>query len=118
MGELDRLYGTTQKNNQGLVFGIRNNLGRSFRATCDDAGISGLSFHDLRHTATTRMVQAGLPAALVMKITGHTQMSTFQRYINPDRLAVNQVADALADYNDAQLRPEGSESRDKPGYIN
>jgi integrase len=46
------------------------------------AKIEGFRWHDLRHVAITRMLEAGMPSALVMKISGHTQMTTFLRYVN------------------------------------
>ncbi len=71
---------------------------RSFAAICREAEIGDLRFHDLRHTAITRMVNAGLPAAEVMKISGHTQWSTFARYVNPTTDTVRKVANVLSDY--------------------
>ena len=59
------------------------------------AGITGLTFHDLRHCATTKMVNAGLPAEHIMAATGHTQSSTFRRYINTDVERVQSIAEAL-----------------------
>lgn len=67
----------------------------SFTTACDRAKVKDLRFHDLRHTATTRMIAAGIPYAEVMKITGHTQMKTFLRYLNPEDDAVSAAADKL-----------------------
>jgi hypothetical protein len=38
------------------------------------------------------MIQAGLSPMEVMKISGHTQMNTFARYVNPNTQAVNRIA--------------------------
>ena len=57
------------------------------------AGIKGFRFHDCRHTAITRMIQAGLSPMEVVKTSGHTQMNTFARYVNPDIQAVMRIAD-------------------------
>jgi integrase len=86
-----------------LVFGIENNFKKSFAGACLDAKITGLTFHDLRHTAITRMVQAGIPLAEVMKVSGHTQMSTFQRYVNPDVTAIQNIASRLEQFNRSSL---------------
>lgn len=48
----------------------------------EDAEITDLTFHDLRHTAITHMIEDGMEPIAVMKISGHTQMKTFQRYVN------------------------------------
>ncbi|MBE7562253.1 tyrosine-type recombinase/integrase [Acidithiobacillus sp. HP-6] len=35
------------------------------------AGIEGLTFHDLRHEATSRLCEKGIPIMTVQVITGH-----------------------------------------------
>lgn len=44
----------------------------SFRKTCEAAGIEGLTFHDLRGTAITRLVVAGCTVPEIATITGHS----------------------------------------------
>jgi hypothetical protein len=34
-----------------------------------------------------------------MKFSGHTQMNTFARYVNPNTQAVTRIADVLSAYN-------------------
>ena len=46
------------------------------------AEIERLNIRDLRHTAITRMIRAGIPHTEVMKISAHTTMKTFMRYLN------------------------------------
>ena len=58
------------------VFCVVKDVKRSFRTACRLAGITDLHLHDLRHTATTRLVAAGINPALAMKIIGHDQAST------------------------------------------
>ena len=64
-----------------LVF-TTGNPSRAFKTACRSAEIIGLNIHDLRHTAITRMIRAGIPHTEVMKISGHTTMKTFMRYLN------------------------------------
>src|ERR1700749_2419292 len=97
--ELKTLKATAPPDPEGLVFGVTDSVKRSFAAACKVAGIDGFRFHDCRHTAITRMVQAGLPPMEVMKISGHTQMTTFARYVNPNSHSVRRAADALAAFN-------------------
>ncbi|HEX8252939.1 MAG TPA: tyrosine-type recombinase/integrase [Thermoanaerobaculia bacterium] len=66
-----------------LVFGIMSNVKRSFVAARAEAGIPEVRFHDLRHTAATRLCQ-GLPLPQVGRILGHVQPSTTYRYVNAD----------------------------------
>lgn len=65
---------------------------KGFRAACDDADLADLHFHDLRHTAITRMLEAGISPPLVMKISGHTQQKTFLRYVNQSEQSVFEIA--------------------------
>jgi integrase len=84
------------------VFGITNNVRKSFAAVCKAASVSGFRIHDARHTGITRMIAAGIPAPEVMKISGHSQTTTFLRYLNPTSEAMNRAANLLTVYNAAQ----------------
>ncbi len=84
---------------ESLVFGITDTVKKSFAAACKAAGVDGFRFHDCRHTAITRMIQAGITPMEVMKVSGHTQINTFARYINPNSQAVKRAADTLAAFN-------------------
>lgn len=44
----------------------------SFRKACEAAGIEGLTFHDLRGTAVTRLASAGCTVPEIATITGHS----------------------------------------------
>ena len=44
------------------------------------AGIENFRFHDLRHTAITRMVEKGIPLPVVKEIAGHSKIETTMRY--------------------------------------
>jgi integrase len=44
------------------------------------AGLSGLHFHDLRHEAVSRLVEAGLSDQEVAAISGHKTMQMLKRY--------------------------------------
>ena len=63
------------------------------------AGIDNLKFHDLRHTAATRMIRAGVSHTEVMKITGHLTMKTFMRYINLTSDSATEAANRLDKFN-------------------
>jgi integrase len=92
-----------------LIFGLSCTIKTAWKSLCVDAKVDGLRFHDLRHTAITRMVKAGQPTALIMKVSGHTQHSTFARYVNPDTQTVLNIAEALNAYNQSQAKSEGDE---------
>lgn len=56
----------------------------SYERLCKKASISGLRFHDLRHTAATRMIEAGASIVAVSKILGHSDIKMTMRYTHPD----------------------------------
>ena len=59
-----------------------------FKRARDRAGIIDLRFHDLRHTATTRLFERGLGIMEVASITGHEDLKMLKRYthIKPESL--------------------------------
>jgi integrase len=77
------------------IFGITNTIKTAFKSACLVAGIADFRFHDCRHTATTRMIAAGCSYTEVMKITGHSQLKTFLRYLNISPETANAVAGRL-----------------------
>ena len=93
--ELRGLWDQSLMIDEALVFGIKSDIKRSFATACRIAGIVDLRFHDLRHRASLDLLQAGLSEELAMKILGHSQRSTFSRYINPDHLIAREAAMSL-----------------------
>ncbi len=96
--ELTRLWNRSPQTQDELVFGIVSTIKNGWKSLCQKAGVADLRFHDLRHTATTRLIRAGVPVSEVMKITGHTQMSTFLRYLNQTHESVSESAKSLDRY--------------------
>jgi integrase len=97
--ELQRLWDISPKDTEGLVFGIRDNVRLSFDSARTDVGLSDVRFHDLRHTAATRLVQRGLSLAEVGRILGHSQPTTTYRYVNPDESTLKRAAEAMDSFN-------------------
>ncbi|HVF46800.1 MAG TPA: site-specific integrase [Pyrinomonadaceae bacterium] len=96
--EFGTLWEASSKNLSKTVFGITNTIKTSFKSACDEAEIRDFRFHDCRHTATTRMIASGSPHTEVMKITGHSQLKTFLRYLNITPETTNRVASNLDNY--------------------
>ena len=81
----------------------------AFRAACrrakknpedkKDPGITGLHFHDLRHTALTWMLQGGADIVTVSKIAGHSNIQMTAKYLHETgesmRLAVEKAGEFL-----------------------
>ena len=83
-----------------LVFGITDNVRRSFSFACRGAGIkegglNGLTLHSLRHTAATRLVKGQMPLQMVGRILGHSQPQTTYRYLSADAETAAQAAKIL-----------------------
>jgi site-specific recombinase XerD len=68
-------------------------LRRSFEPGLRKAGIVGVCWHSLRHTAASRRVMAGVDLVSVKEILGHRDIQTTLRYAHRDpghlREAVN-----------------------------
>ena len=65
----------------GRVFAMHTgSISRAFAEVCKAAGIEGLTFHDLRHEATSRLFEKGLNPMEVAAITGHKTLQMLKRY--------------------------------------
>jgi integrase len=71
-----------------------------FKSACKKAKISGVRLHDLRHTAASKMIEAGIDLATVSKILGHASIQMTMRYTHPTpesmKLAVEKLGEILA----------------------
>jgi integrase len=74
---------------------------RSHRRKVDGAGRDGrrtagaLSFHSLRHTATSLMKNAGVSPAVVQEFVGHDSKVMSEHYTHIELASLRQAADAL-----------------------
>jgi len=57
-------------------------VGTAFRRGRNAIGADDLRFHDLRHEATSRLFEAGLPIERVALVTGHKDWKILRRYTN------------------------------------
>lgn len=101
--ELEQLWDASPKIRDGLVFGFTNNVKRSFTSARTAAGLPDIRFHDLRHTAATRLVAAHLPLPEVGRVLGHTQANTTYRYVNANIETTRRAAAALDAFNSEGL---------------
>lgn len=91
--EIERLLPLAAENE--YVFGnphtgkARTDLKHAFARICKAAGITGLRFHDLRHTFATRLAERTGNIVDVAHALGHSQIATTMRYAHaiPDRVA-------------------------------
>lgn len=64
-----------------FIFPVRaESVSTLFPRACQAVGIVGLRFHDLRHTAVTRMFQRGMSLEEVALVSGHRTWQQLRRY--------------------------------------
>lgn len=66
-----------------LIFFGQKDADRAFETACRLAEIKDFKFHDLRHTATTWMDEAGVSSTAKQSMIGHASERTHRRYHNP-----------------------------------
>lgn len=117
--QLILLWDKSDKSLESNVFGISDNVSKSFKTACEIAGIKhggidGLTLHCLRHTAATRLVQGQLPIQMVGRILGHTQVNTTYRYLTATMETAKQAANIFESF---QMQPS-DELNGATDYVN
>ena len=97
--ELQRLREQTGGNPDQRVFPF-SDIKRSFAGACAEAGVTGFRLHDCRHTTVSRLVAQGVALGEVMRVSGHTTMEAFNRYLNLLSDATKRSADALDNWHE------------------
>ena len=104
--ELQWLYDQSEKNDTILVFGIEGSIKKAFGTARRLAGLSDVHFHDLRHTAASRLAASNIPIAEIARVLGHTQLATSYRYINANTDSLKRAAAALDIFNARTVEKE------------
>ena len=91
----------------------------AWRALRAKAGLSGLRFHDLRHTVITELAEMGIPDHVLESISGHLSRRMLEHYSHVRIDAKRKALDALDAQRrqDFQRRPisiEAGEEEDSP----
>lgn len=83
------VLGSLPASNDGQVFSISAHaLAAAFKRATVRAHLPNLRFHDLRHTATSRMADK-LPNVIELAaVTGHQSLQMLKRYYHPDAQAL------------------------------
>lgn len=70
------------KNDKGIkLFKMQaDSISTAYKRACKRQGIHDLTFHDLRHEATSRLFEYGLDMMEVSHITGHKDLKMLKRY--------------------------------------
>jgi integrase len=96
---------TGAKPDASLVFSVASNVQSSWEAARKDAKLEHIRFHDLRHTAATRVAQT-MQLALVGQVLGHSDPKTTHRYVNRTREVIKQAGLALEDWQQQEPASE------------
>lgn len=104
---------------EGWVFATRagtplspSRLSRAFQNFTKTNGIRAIRFHDVRHTAVTLSLEAGVRIEVVSQIVGHSRIDTTKSIYAPVVKAINpEFTDKMADYlgNTSQEISRGQE---------
>ncbi|HEY0324089.1 MAG TPA: tyrosine-type recombinase/integrase [Pyrinomonadaceae bacterium] len=100
--ELEKLWQASSRKTDDLVFGKLTTIKKGFGKALTAAQIDDFHFHDCRATCITRMIQAGLPPAEVMRISGHSTLSAFYIYVRTNMDSVYRAAAVLDSFNAEQ----------------
>jgi integrase len=69
---------------------------RRFRQAVEDAGVTPLHFHGLRHTGATLLLRGGVPLKVVSDILGHANISfTARTYLHVGESMQDEAAQAM-----------------------
>jgi integrase len=95
----------------------RSKVTRRFQSACADAGVSVITFHELRHTFATRMAAKGVPLRKLQEWLGHADIKTTQIYMHyaPDEHEIAMVNDGFAAEPSEPKRRDGVRAALAPG---
>jgi len=78
--------------------GRLTDIKHGFVAACNDAKVLDFHFHDLRHTAATRLADAGADPFVIAEILGHSDLRMTKRYTHATDQRKRQALEQLAQY--------------------
>jgi integrase len=84
---------------------------KSWQTACRVAQIEDFHFHDLRHTAATRMADAGADAFTIAALLGHSDLKMTQRYTHATDSARQRAVEALANYGANAAARDGQQGQ-------
>ena len=78
----------------------RSSVRKMLQQACDDASVdygrgAGITFHALRHTGATRMLEAGVDLRTVQEIGGWSSMRQLTRYTHPTEQTKRRAVEAV-----------------------
>jgi len=97
------------KPDNDLVFGVTSNVQDSWEAARKEADLEHVRFHDLRHTAATRLATK-MQVVFVGKVLGHSDPRTTQRYVNKTRDTIVEAGAIMDEWQEEQKVVNSDES--------
>ena len=79
-------------------------LKRAFKTACEEAGISELRFHDLRHTFASRLIESGVDLITVRDLLGHSTVKVTERYTHSNQELKKEAVEVLVGKPKKQLK--------------
>ncbi|MBV9762110.1 MAG: site-specific integrase [Acidobacteriaceae bacterium] len=77
----------------------------AWRSLCKAAGLPGLRFHDLRHTAITKLAESEASDQTIMSIAGHLDRKMLEHYSHIRNAAKRKAVDAMPSYIPEEIAP-------------
>jgi len=87
----------------------RSNFTRQWRKALEAAGLTGVHFHDLRHTGNTLAGEAGASLRELMDRMGHSSTRAALIYQHRTSLRDKMIADEISRRADAERRQSGTQ---------
>ncbi|MDF3140271.1 MULTISPECIES: tyrosine-type recombinase/integrase [unclassified Streptomyces] len=98
----------------------RNHFNRPWRKPCEDAGIKGLHFHDLRHTGNTLAASTGASTRELMSRMGHSTARAGLIYqhagADRDRLIAKALSNLVDKGRKKKRKPKKKQDRKPKGH--
>ena len=86
-----------------------DNIASQWNRIRDEAGLSGLRLHDLRHSWASVAAMNGVDMATIAKLLGHALVETTERYVHLSDRSVTDAADRVSHRIHAALAGRGAE---------
>jgi len=101
--EFERLR--TTKLDAKIIFPFkRRSVRTGFENALKAAKVEDFTFHDLRRTFGTRLLESGVDIVTIQKLYGHSNVLTTQHYLHPGDVLSEEAVELLASYE--QKKPE------------
>jgi len=86
-----------------------DNIASQWNRIRDEAGLSGLRLHDLRHSWASVAAMNGVDMTTIAKVLGHALVETTERYVHLSDQSVTDAADRVSNRIHAALAGSGAE---------